>query len=333
MPAPSQIGRTTAEYASNAGLGADDINRWANGYDLGPSEAAILVALVNAVNGRTLTSASQIKLTSTRREVSLSQGLSKARVVWYEWTGVAGPVRASFDVGDLDSALELGNATGGRFKDAVKRVQDAANDWSLTNKNRADAFKRVALQALALYASRGAAGYRLAQQTGRADERAAERAADEAAANRAAQARAKAFVRNPTSLDGSGAARMLDQARQIAPQVADRLLSKAARITEEAPETSTAEAVEAAGAELAAEDSSVLDVLYPLASPEFYVQDLGSLPVEWGLLFASFVVPNTSMDVELPDVAVFEASWPSVGRAWQNLLMHILYGSYGSTSS
>jgi len=333
MPAPSQIGRTTAEYASSAGLGADDLNRFAAAYDLGPNEAQIIAAVVQAVNARTLTSMDQVRKTTRKRSVKITQGLKSYVVNWYETAVEAGPVRVAFDLGSEQDVLRLGQSIGGSWNSLVALVKEEANTWSSTNQARANSLLRMAKQAIALWSSRAAAVYRLGQQTGRADERAAELEAERQEQTRRVQQRVKAFVRNPTSLDGAAAGRMLDEARAIDPRIADRLMAKVSRITEEEPETSTADAVEAAGAELAAEDSSVLDVLYPLASPEFYLQDLGSLPVEWALLFASFVVPNTAVDVELPDVAVFEASWPTVGRAWQNLLMHILYGSYGSTSS
>jgi hypothetical protein len=330
MPAPSQIGRTTAEYASSEGLGADDLNRFAAAYDLGPNEAQIIAAVVQAVNARTLTSMDQVRKTTRKRSVKMTQGLKSYVVNWYETAVEAGPVRVAFDLGSEQDVLRLGQSIGGSWNSLVALVREEANTWSSTNQARANSLLRMAKQAIALWSSRAAAVYRLGQQTGRADERAAELEAERQEQTRRVQQRVKAFVRNPTSLDGAAAGRMLDQARAVDPRIADRLMAKVSRITEEQPETSTADAVEAAGAELAAEDSSVLDVLYPLASPEFYLQDLGSLPVEWALLFASFVVPNTAADVELPDVAVFEASWPTVGRAWQNLLMHILYGSTSS---
>lgn len=325
MPAPSQIGRMTAEYPSSAGLGADDINRWANGYDLGPDEGRILVALVDAVNNRRLTSPGEVKVTNTRREVKVSSGARSYVVRWYQTAVTAGPVRATFDLGSEYDVMQAAREAGGSWGDVTASLNRIADGWSTTNRNRADATRRVALQALALWTSRAAAVYRLGQQTDKADARAAERAADQAEATRAAQQRAKAFVRNPTSLDGSGAARMLDTARQISPTVADRLLAKATRITDEQPETSTADAVEQAGTELASEDSSVLDVLYPLAGPEYYQADILNLPAEWGLLFGSFVFPGATAPDELPEAAVYEASWPTLQRPWMHLLMHILY--------
>jgi hypothetical protein len=331
MPAPSQIGRTTAEYAGGGGLGADDLNRFAAGYDLGPDEASIILNVVNAVNDRRVRSAADIRSGGTnKRSVKVTQGAREYVVNWYQNTVFVGPLRFAFDLGSENEVLRLAQSIGGSWNTMVALLKEQANDWSKTNLSRANSLIRMAKQAFALWSSRAAAGYRLSQQTGRADERAAELEAERQEQTRRTQQRVKAFVRNPTSLDGAAAGRMLDQAQTMNPQIADRLLAKVSRITEEAPETSSADAVEAAGAELAAEDSSVLDVLYPLATPEFYQQDLQSLPVEWALLFAAFVVPGTSFDVDLPDVTVFDASWPTVGRAWQNLLMHILYGSTSS---
>lgn len=325
MPTQEQRASTTAEYASSGGLRADDINDWARGYDLGPDEGRILVALVDAVNGRRLTSPGQVTVTNTRREVKVTSGARSYVVRWYQNTVTAGPVRAKFDLGSEYDVMQAARDAGGSWGDVTASLNRIADNWSTTNRNRADATRRVALLALGTWTSRAAAVYRLGQQTDKADARAAELAAEQAAKNEAAKRRAKAFVRNPTSLDGSGAARMLDSARQVSPAVADRLLAKVSRITEEQPETSTAEAIEQAGTELAGEDSSVLDVLYPLAGPEYYQADILNLPAEWGLLFGSFVFPGATAPGDLPEASVYEASWPSLDRPWMHLLMHILY--------
>lgn len=135
-------------------------------------------------------------------------------------------------------------------------------------------------------------------------------------------ARMQRAAANLISGEGRTAARLRSKLAELGPDKARFALGFAADAAAAAEAAGATEAEADAAAEAALEQAvTLLDVVYPLESPDYYVAAWPLLPREWQALYLALAWEGDPYADSLPvaDPAVYVATLSSIPKPWQNL--------------